>query len=155
MPIAVVDRVVLSSTALAAMMTQSNAAAPVTIFRLGTVHLYKAGVSPTPATPVTALDEVVVADWAEYLPIATTGNGAQQVNPDGSVQIVYTPLLTWTGPAAGGGPTVNGAFMRGAGAGTPYLAAFPFKQPVGMADAGDVLTLLLPLILSGGPWSVQ
>lgn len=150
MTIAQVSRVVYSRPGIADFVAQLiAAAAAVGPLHLATIHLYTANLVPTPNTTEADLVEVDVGSWAEYVPIASTGWGAQDVRTDGSVMIVSTPLLSWTGPAAGGGPTVYGMFAKSPLAGTHYLCAMPFTSPVGMTNDTVTLTTMAPFVLGG------
>jgi hypothetical protein len=157
MPVAEVASVVVTNQGLKDLWTDATQASggAAGSWKLATVGLYKANIpNPTMNTVLADLQEVLVGDWAEYLQIATTGWGAVETRVDGSIISVATPLLSWTGPAAGGGPTVYGAFILSPLAGTHLLAIMPFTAPVGMTDNTKVLSLDLPQVLSGGPWVV-
>lgn len=155
MPIAEVKSVVLSAQGIQDLWTQAHAhTAAVGPWDLVTVHLYTNNVNPTPSTTEADLGEVQVADWAEYLAITTTGWGSPETRPDKSVLAIAAPVGSWTGPAAGGGPTVYGCYLKSPLTGTHYLAACPFVNPVGMVDATQVLDVLVPMLLAGGPFTI-
>lgn len=152
MPIAHVGKIVWSKLGLKLLLEQGEVSpAAVGPLHLATVSLWVNNINPDSNTTFTALGEVTVAQWAEYLAIATTGWGLTETRVDGSVLAVATPLLTWTGPAAGGGPTVRGAAVKSPLAGTPYLYAAVFTAPIPMTDNTQILDLPLPAFLLGGP----
>ncbi len=155
MPIAEVSSVVLTSQGVKDAWDQLKAhVAAVGPWDLATVHLYVNNIAPTMLTTEVDLGEVDVATWAEYVAIASTGWGVDEVRPDGSVLAVASPLFQWTGPALGGGPTVYGAYIKSPLAGTHLLAIMPFVTAIGMPNNTKVLSLDLPQLLSGGPWAV-
>lgn len=155
MPIATVAKVVVTKQGLLDLWAAAKvASAGVGPWSLATMHLYKNNVDPNSNTLDTDLGEVQVADWAEYLAIATTAWGAPETRSDGSVLSVAAPIGSWTGPAAGGGPSVYGVFLRSPLAGTHMLAIMPFLAAVGMVDATKVLDVLVPMLLAGGPFVI-
>ncbi len=155
MPIAEVKSVVITKQGLLDLWAQAHAhVAAVGPWDLVTVGLYLNNVNPSPQTTLTDLGEVQVADWAEYLEITTTGWGAPETRPDGSVLSVAAPVGSWTGPAAGGGPTIYGAFIKSPLTGTHMLGILPFVTAIGMTDATKVLDVLLPMLLTGGPFII-
>jgi hypothetical protein len=122
---------------------------------VATVGLWTANIDPGPNNLLADLIEASVAGppaWAEYLRIATTGWGPKETRVDGSILIVATPLLSWTGPAAGGGPTVRGAVVISPLAGTPLLYSCKFVTPIAMTDATQQLDLALPFVLPGNKY---
>lgn len=154
-PIAEVKSVVLSAQGIQDLWAQAHASvAAVGPWAGVTVHLYKNNVDPTPLTTETDLGEVQVADWAEYLAITTTGWGAPETRGDGSVLAIAAPVGSWVGPAAGGGPTIYGCYLKSPLTGTHYLAACPFVSPVGMVNSTKVLDVLVPMLLQGGPFTI-
>lgn len=140
MSISVQDPIVVGTIGAKAFLAQMVAAAQ--HLTLATVDLWTAGLTPTPSTVFADLVIATVGTWAEYVTKATTGWGAQAVDLSGRVYISATPELSWTGPAAGGGPTIQGYVVSSAQAGTPMLYSSKFASPKVMVDNTRVLVLV-------------
>lgn len=123
---------------------QTNKSADLTAKKAGdlagaTVHLFTNDVDPRTFATLASFTE---AAYAGYAAIAIAGWSANELNPDGTVTITATNVMTFTGPAAGGGPTVYGYFVQSAGAGTPYLYYARFSAPVNLTDNTKLLEMV-------------
>lgn len=121
--------------------TQANKSAQLTAKKAGdlaaaTVHLFTNDINPTAGSVVGDFTEPVYAGYAGQ-PVA--GWTANELEADGTVSTVATTVLSFTGPAAGGGPTVYGYYVLSAGGGTPLIYAARFVEPFGLVN--DLKTL--------------
>ena len=115
---------------------------------LCTVHLWNNNFTPAAGTVLTDFHEPDTStEWAEYVPIATTGWGAQSTEPGGAVTIAATPLLEWVGPAIPFDQTIYGYFVQSVQAGTPLLYSRKFDQPQNMSDNSKVLRVVATFTL--------
>jgi hypothetical protein len=141
MSLASQDPQVIQTVGAKAFLTQMVAA--LQHLALCTVHLFTNDFTPNSATVVGDFHEPDVGtEWAEYVSKATTGWGAQAVDPTGRVYISATPLMEWVGPAIPFDQSVYGYFIKSAQAGTPLLYSVRFPVAKGMRDANAVLDLV-------------
>lgn len=132
------DAQVIATGGARAFLTQMVAA--MQHLALCTVDLFENNFTPQ-ASNVIADFTLPGADWAGYAAKATTGWGAQSVDATGRAYITATPLMEWTGPVAGGGPTIYGYVVKSAQGGTPLLYSVRFAVPKPMAVLTNVLDL--------------
>lgn len=145
MSVVLQDPQVIATVGAKAFLTQMVAA--LQHLALATVDLFVNNFTPTAFSVVGNFDTPDTAIWTTYAPIATTGWGAQAVDATGRVYISATPLLTWVGPVAGGGPIVYGYFVKSAQAGNPLLYSVKFPAPYPMASDANVLNLIATFTL--------
>ncbi len=92
-----------------------------------TVHLFTNNFTPTPDSLIADYTE---AAYAGYAGIAVSGWTAPAYQSRGVWSTDSTNVMDFVGPAAGGGPTVYGYFVKSAGGGTPLLYGVRFANPV-------------------------
>lgn len=109
-----------------------------------TLRLFKNPLTPTRET---LLADITPCDFSGYAPKTTMGWLSPYSDVDGSA-IVYGESHTFVANASTIGNTVYGCYLTDA-AGTGLLAIWVFAEPVGIAQAGDGLTVDVPLRYTG------
>lgn len=136
-------------TSDAAVQGQVNKSADLTAKKAGdlaaaTIHLFTSNNVPTAFSVLADFTEAV---FTGYAPIAVTAWNANELSLDGNVSTDATNVATWVGPGDATGETIQGYFVRSAGAGTPYLYAVKFPAPVALRVPTDVLALVATFVL--------
>jgi len=106
---------------------------------LATVHIFTNDFTPTSQN---VIGDYTEAAYAGYVPIALVGWTANQAQTDGTVTTTSTTVLSFSGPAAGGGPTAYGYFVKSAGVGTPLIYGERFDTPQSLASVANILNLV-------------
>ena len=135
------DSLVWNKAQAAAFLTQQITAAATAGFLSGAlkVDLWTAAITPTPNN---VLADLVVATYTGYVQKSIAGWGAVRTDASGNVSADGSTILEWTGPAAGGGPVIQGYSVSNI-AGTTLLYSVKFSQgPVSLIDATQVLNVI-------------
>lgn len=105
------------------------------------VDLFTNDVTPTPASVLT---DFTLAAYTGYTQGHVAGWGTPHVNEDGTrANVDATTVIQFTGPAAGGGPTVYGYLLRDDTAmGNPLWRAYRFASPLSLIDNTHVVSVV-------------
>lgn len=109
-----------------------------------TLRLYANPLTPSRET---TLADITTATFSGYAPKTTMGWLSPYTDVDGSA-ICYGESHSFVANAATVGNTIYGCYLTDA-AGTGLLAIWAFADPVGIAAAGDGVTVDVPLRYSG------
>lgn len=109
-----------------------------------TLRLYQ---NPLTPSRTTVLADLTPCNFSGYAPKTTMGWLTPYNDVDGSA-LVYGEDHSFVANASTVGNTVYGAYLTDA-AGTDLLGIWPFADPIGIGDAGDGLTVAIPLRYTG------
>lgn len=118
-------------------------------FAGGFLHLYIAiAGQPNRDTTVSEFTEATYPGYAP-LQIPAWSGPYRDVNGD---QILIAPSQNFVGPAAGGGPTIQGCWYSLAASGGPLAWCAPLDTPAPLVDASRILVLNCQIDPTGNGW---
>jgi hypothetical protein len=122
---------------------QSNKAADLTAKEAGDLALAKIDLFTNNRipTPLDVIGDYTLPTFTGYVQKAFAGFTAEDLQPDGTVTITATNVVSWVGPADATGQVVQGYLIRAA-AGGALIAAAKFPAPVSLMVPTDVLDLV-------------
>jgi hypothetical protein len=101
------------------------------------VHLFTGSPALSPATTLADL-VALEPTYSGYVPLAYPTVSGAYVGEDGRAEVDASAVITFTGPAGGGGPTVTGFFVTDSGS-TALLFSGKFNAPYSLIDDTSIL----------------